>query len=51
MRFVFQSPRVERRLIAAVRDVDGHADLVHPPHRRASEIGEPAVALLAESRT
>src|SRR5439155_7117586 len=41
---------VERRQIAAVRDVDGHSDLVHATHRRPTEIGQATVALLAKTR-
>ena len=40
--------RIERRLIAGVRDVDRDAELVHPADRLPAELSEPTVARLAQ---
>jgi hypothetical protein len=41
--------RVERRAVAAVRDIDGHPGLVHARHDRHAEIGQTVVAALGGS--
>src|SRR2546426_183448 len=42
-RLVARLDRVERGLVARVRDVDGDAELVHAAHRLAAELGKAAV--------
>ena len=48
-RFGRRVQRVERGLVAAVRDIHGHADLLHPLHDRQAEDRQAAVALLEEA--
>ena len=43
--------RVQRRLVAGVRDVDGDAELVHAPHRQPAELGQAAVVLSRAGRS
>src|SRR5437773_9115917 len=47
-RLIARLDRVERGLIAGVRDVDGDAELVHAAHRLAAELGKAAVARFAQ---
>src|SRR5215471_8290787 len=50
-RLVAHFDGVQRRLIARMRDVDSHAELVHAAHRLTTELRQAAITALLEARS